>query len=146
MFGRVAKGSFVASAATLVLALPAHAQMYKCVDEHGNTRYSDQRGAGCKEIDIRPSPPLSGAVQPQPESFAVRDAELKRRQFERAAAATQEHEAKERRCADLRRENVVLSSGARISKLNADGERIYMDDASRDRRLAELAQQLRGCP
>ena len=120
--------------------------MYKCVDEHGKTNYRDQPAAGCKALDIRPSPPLSGAVQGREENFAVRDAELKRRQFEREAAAAQEREAREHRCADLRRENVVLSSGARISKLNEQGERVYMDDASRDRRLAELAQELRSCP
>ena len=130
----------------ILAALPAQAQMYKCVDEQGRTNYRDQPAAGCKALDIRPSPLLSGSVPPAPESFAVRDAELKRRQFERDAAATQEREAKEHRCADLRRENVVLSSGARISRLNADGERVYMDDASRDRRLAQIAQELRGCP
>jgi Domain of unknown function (DUF4124) len=136
----------LAAAALLALALPAQAQMYKCVDEHGKINYSDQPAAGCKAVDIRPSPPLSGAVQGSPENFALRDAELKRRQLERDAAATQEREAKERRCADLRREQVVLGSGARISNLNAQGERVYMDDATRDRRLAQVAQALRGCP
>ncbi len=134
------------SVALLLVPLGAQAQLYKCVDEHGKTNYSDQPAAGCKAVDIRPSPPLSGTVRGSPENFAVRDAELKRRQLERDAAAAQEREAKERRCAELRRENVVLSSGARISKLNEQGERVYMDDASRDRRLAQLAQELRGCP
>ena len=132
--------------ALLLVPLGAQAQMYKCVDEHGKTNYSDQPAAGCKAVDLRPNPPLSGAVQGSPESFAVRDAELKRRQLERDAAAAQEREAKERHCADLRRENVVLSSGARISNLNAQGERVYLDDATRDRRLAQVTQQLRGCP
>lgn len=136
----------LAAAALLALALPAQAQLYKCVDEHGRTSYSGQPAAGCKAVDIRPSPPLSGPVQGSQESFAVRDAELKRRQLERDAAAAQEHEAKERHCADLRRENIVLSSGARISKLNEQGERVYLDDASRDRRLAQVTQELRGCP
>lgn len=136
----------LAAAALLALALPAQAQLYKCVDEHGRTRYSDQPAAGCKAVDIRPSPPPSGSLQGSQESFAVRDAELKRRQLERDAAAAQEHEAKERHCADLRRESVVLSSGARISKLNEQGERVYLDDASRDRRLAQVTQELRGCP
>jgi Domain of unknown function (DUF4124) len=120
--------------------------MYKCVDEHGRTDYRDQPAAGCKAVEIRPSPPLSGAAPGRPESFAVQDAELKRRQFEREAAAVKEREAKEQNCARLRREQVVLGSGARISNTNAQGERVYMDDASRDRRLAQLAQELRGCP
>lgn len=120
--------------------------MYKCVDEHGRTNYRDQPAPGCKALDIRPSAPLSGNVQGSQESFAVRDAELKRRQFEREAAAAQERETREQNCARLRREQVVLGSGARISNTNAQGERVYMDDTSRDRRLAQLAQELRGCP
>jgi len=133
----------------LVAALPAQAQMYKCVDEHGKTSYSDQPAAGCKAADIRPSPPLSGSVQGSPENFAVQDAELKRRQLEREAAAAKEaseHAVLERRCAALRREQMVLASGVRISSLDAQGDRVYMDDASRDRRLAVLAQELRSCP
>ena len=130
----------------LAAALPAQAQMYKCVDEHGKASYRDQPAAGCKALDIRPSPPPSGAVQSPPESFAVQDAELKRRQFEREAAAAQQREVREQTCARLRREQVVLGSGARISNTNAQGERVYLDDASRDRRLTQIAQELRGCP
>ena len=138
------------AALVLVLAaLPAHAQMYKCVDEHGKTRYSDQPGSGCKEIDIRPSPPLSGALQNRDPSMAVQDAELKRRQLEREAQSakeTAEHDALERRCSGLRREQTVLTSGVRISNVNAAGDLVYMDDTTRERRLAELARELRNCP
>ena len=139
----------LAALVLLVAALPAQAQMYKCVDEHGKTRYSDRQAAGCKEIDIRPSPPLSGALQSRQESFAVQDAELKRRQLERDAAAAKEaseRDALERRCAGLRREQTVLGSGVRISNVNAAGDLVYMDDTTRERRLAELARELRNCP
>ena len=137
----------LAAAALLALALPAQAQMYKCVDEHGKTRYSDQPAAGCKEIDIRPSPPLSSEVQPPKEDFAARDAELKRRQLEREAASAKdaaERDALARRCAALRREQTVLASGVRISNVNSTGELVYMEDATRERRLALLAQELKG--
>ena len=123
--------------------------MYKCVDEHGRTRYSDQPALGCKEVEIRPSPPLSGEVKAREENFALQDAELKRRQLEREAAATkerEEREARESRCASLRREQTMLASGVRLSSLNAQGERVYMDDANRERRLGVLAQDLRSCP
>ena len=141
--------SKVLGALLLAFALPAQAQMYKCVDEHGRTRYSDQPALGCKEVDIRPSPPLSDEVKAREENFALQDAELKRRQLEREAAATkarEEREARESRCASLRRQQVMLGSGVRITSANAQGEREYMDDATRERRLAMLAQELRGCP
>ena len=133
----------------LVVALPAQAQMYKCVDEHGKTRYADQPGAGCKAVDIRPSPSLSGEPAPRKDDFAAQDAELKRRLLERDEAAAREREQREvaeRRCAGLRRENTVLASGIPIVDVNSRGEKVYMDDATRERRLAELASQLRSCP
>ena len=141
--------SKVLGALLLAVAFAAEAQMYKCVDEHGRTRYSDQPALGCKEVDIRPSPPLSGEVKAREENFALQDAELKRRQLEREAAATkerEEREARESRCASLRREQTMLASGVRLSSLNAQGERVYMDDANRERRLGVLAQDLRSCP
>ena len=133
----------------LVLALPAHAQMYKCVDEHGKTRYADQPGAGCKPVDIKPSPPLGGEAASRKDDFATQDAELKRRLLERDEAAAREREQREvaeHRCAGLRRENTVLASGIPIVDVNSKGEKVYMDDVTRERRLAELAAQLRSCP
>jgi Domain of unknown function (DUF4124) len=135
--------------ALLVVALPAQAQMYKCVDEHGRTRYADEPGAGCKALDIRPSPPLTGEAAPRKEDLATQDAELKRRLLERDEAAArdrEERELAERRCAALRRENTVLASGIPIVDVNSKGEKVYMDDGTRARRLGELASQLRSCP
>jgi len=135
--------------ALVVVALPAQAQMYKCVDEHGRTRYADQAGAGCKALDIRPSPSLTGEAAPRRDDLATQDAELKRRLLERDEAAAREREQREvveRRCAGLRRENTVLASGIPIVDVNSRGEKVYMDDATRERRLAELASQLRSCP
>ena len=42
----------------LVPAGPALAQMYKCTNERGVVQYTDKPSAGCKEVDIRPSPPI----------------------------------------------------------------------------------------
>jgi len=67
----------LAAAALVVLALPAQAQMYKCVDEQGKVDYRDQSGSGCKPVDIRASPPISGSLQRPAEDLAARDAELR---------------------------------------------------------------------
>jgi hypothetical protein len=40
----------------------------------------------------------------------------------------------------------VLASGVRLSKVTNEGERVYLDDATRDARLAKLKEELRGCP
>ena len=120
--------------------------MYKCVDERGKIQYTDKPQAGCKQAAIKPSPPLSGEVRPRGEDFANDEAAFRRRQLEREAKDANERQALEQRCARLQRERVVLSSGRRIARYDAKGERVFMDDAVRDQRLAQLEQELRGCP
>jgi hypothetical protein len=130
-------------------AFHAEAQMYKCVDERGATRYADQPGPGCKPAAIKPSPPISGEVRAPSQNFAGQDAELRRRQLEREAAAAQEREAREalaQRCARQREEYNMLTSGTRIFKSNEKGERAFVDDATRAQRIAKLQQDMRGCP
>ena len=139
----------LAALVLLAIALPAQAQMYKCVDERGKAYYRDQPGSGCKPVDIRASPPISGAMHERKPDLASQDAELKRRLLERDAAAEQERQARaaqEQRCASLRRSQNILASGVPIVNYNDKGERVYMEDAARERRRAELAEQLRSCP
>jgi hypothetical protein len=139
----------LAAAALLLLALPAQAQMYKCVDEHGKVDYRDQPGSGCKPVDIHASPPLSGSLQRPAEDFAARDAELRRRQLQRDEAAAKDRIAEEerlRRCQALRVEAYGLGSGVPIYSFNDKGEKVYMEDAVRERRLAAVRESLRGCP
>lgn len=134
----------------LVLAFPAWAQMYKCVDERGVTHYSDQPRPGCKggKVEIQASPPISGSVQPPPaaEDLARQNADFRRRQIEREQIETSDKTALEERCARLRHEHTVLASGIRLFKLNSQGEREYYEDPTRDARLLKLKEELRTCP
>jgi len=130
----------------IACAFHAEAQMYKCVDERGATRYADQPGPGCKPAAIKPSPPISGEMRAPREDFAGQEAELRRRQLEREAAAAQERQALAQRCAKARDEYNTLTSGLRIIKRNEKGERVFVDDATRDTRIAKLQQDMRGCP
>jgi hypothetical protein len=135
-----------------LIALDADAQMYKCVDERGKIQYTDKPQAGCKESAIKPSPPLSGSgeVKPPPkEDFAREDADLKRRLIEHEADAAKERQermALVARCARLREEHTALANASRVVTRDAKGERVFMDDATRERRLAAIQQELRGCP
>lgn len=144
---KLREGTAVAFGLALFLPLLVHAQMYKCVDERGATRYADQPGPGCKATDIRASPPISGQLRERRSDFATQDADFKRRHLEDERRAAHDHQALEQRCAQLRREQGVLASGGRvISSVKPDGERLYMDDAVRDQRLASVREQLRTCP
>jgi len=136
----------------LVIALCAPglawSQMYKCVDEQGVTSYSDSPRPGCKgrKVDIQPIPPVSGKTAPRQTDVARQDAEFKRRQIERHEAEAHARTELAQRCAFLREEQAFLSSAGRISVRDAQGHRTYIDDATRDARLAKLKEELRACP
>jgi hypothetical protein len=135
--------------ALLVVALPAGAQMYKCADDKGLTRYTDTPcpGGKGKQVNIQPIPSLSGAAPSAPSQDVKRqDADFKRRQVERAQAEAAGRAEQERHCARLRREHGILAGGGRVAKVLPSGERVFIDDATRDGRLAELKQALRECP
>ena len=122
--------------------------MYKCIDERGVTHYTDKPRPGCKggAVDIQPISPASGKIAPRSEDLAGQEADFRRRQIERERAAEKEGAAQARRCGPLRQEHARLSSGRRIARVSPSGEREYLDDAVREKRLAELRDQLRGCP
>jgi Domain of unknown function (DUF4124) len=132
----------------LLAAFPAWAQMHKCVDERGVTYYSDTPRPGCAggPVDIRPIPPVSGKESPRSSSLAGEDAEFKRRQIQREQAEAREKTALEQRCASLRSEYALLGSGVPIIKSNERGERVYLEDATRDARMAQIKEQMRACP
>jgi len=140
----------LALAALLAASIPAHAQMYKCVDERGVTSYSDKPRPGCKgkEVDIRPIPPVSGqAVKPSQSDVAGQEAEFRRRQIERGEAEAQDAAVRKNECENLRREYARLQFPGRLAvSIDAKGERVYIDDDTRQKRSAEIRGKLGACP
>ena len=122
--------------------------MYKCVDERGVTHYTDKPRPDCKgsPVDIRPIPSTSGKPAARSGDFAGQDADFKRRQIERAQAQAKDKTALDQRCSRLRREESWLSYSGRITQTDAQGQRVFVDDAARDARLAQVREQLRLCP
>ena len=133
----------------LAFAVPAHAQMYKCVDERGVTSYSDKPRPGCKgkEVDIRPIPPVSGQVNPDRSDVAGQEAEFRRRQIERGQAEAQDEAERKYQCDRLKWEYARLQFPGRIAvSIDAKGERTYMEDEARQKRSAEIREKLGACP
>jgi hypothetical protein len=135
--------------AALLAALPAQAQMYKCVDERGVTHYTDKPPPGCKsarEVDIRPLPPVGGSVRPRAEDLKREEHDFQRRRAEQESAEAKNRADLERRCRQVRSDIARLSSQRRVAVTNQQGERAYLEDAERERRLERLRGELRGCP
>jgi hypothetical protein len=135
--------------ALLVAAQGATAQMYKCVDERGVTHYTDKPRPDCKggKVNIQASPPASGQAAPASRpDISSQDADFKRRQIEREQADVNEKAAQQQRCSRLRQEHAWLSSPGRLTRTDAQGRRVFIDDATRDARLVQVNEALRLCP
>jgi len=135
--------------ALLLAPAVSSAQMYKCVDERGVTTYADKPCAAGKgrQVDIQGQPPLSGELRAPSENLSGQDAEFRRRQIEREREADTDQAAAQKRCATLRLEYGRLSAPVRrIVQVDEKGQSSFMDDQVRERRAAELREQLRGCP
>jgi hypothetical protein len=140
----------LALALLLAAATPAWAQVFKCVDERGITHYADKPRPGCKggPVDIRPIPSITGSqLKPRPApDLARQEADFRRRQIEREHSAAKARATHDERCAKLREEHATLASGIRLYEIDVRlGERVFIEDANRDTRLAQLKGELRTC-
>ncbi len=143
--------TLVAAVAAITTA-PVHAQMIKCVDQSGVTHYTDKPPPGCKggAVDIRPAPPISGKVQERKEDLVGAEREFQRRQIERDSKQQDEArklEAQKRRCASMHSEYQRITSARRVVRTNEKGERVDVEDAERETRLAQMKADIaRNCP
>ena len=116
--------------------------MYKCLDARGVTQYSDKPcadGKG-KAVDIRSQPPTSGTLAPKPDAGAA-ERDFQRRRIERARedeAVAAQAEQRKRRCSTLHSQLDFLTRFNSISKMNEKGERVYMDEATRNSNIEQL--------
>lgn len=129
--------------AALCIPLAAAAQQYKWVDKNGRVRYGDVPPPGVKATPLRapagPATPPAGA-KGGPLTPAQQEAEFRKRQIE--AAKGREKAEKEAEQARVKQENCqnaqanlrMLESGQRIARVDAKGERVFLDD---DQRKAE---------
>ncbi|MPZ47518.1 MAG: DUF4124 domain-containing protein [Betaproteobacteria bacterium] len=129
-----------------VLASTAWGQTYKWRDASGRIQYSDTPPPpGAKDVQqLRkaPAPPAS-ATPPASKSITDRDAEFRKRLVEKKEAeakqakAADDEQTRARNCTQATGQLAALESGGRMVQLNAQGERIALDDAGRERAKQE---------
>ena len=121
-----------------LLAAPASAQVYKCVDAAGKTVYSQQpcpAGESSKVIS-RSAPPEAAPADAKPGAKppANPEQDYRKRQAERAEAdkkaAEEEAKTKQKQeaCTRAREALAQFDMGGRFSGVDAKGERYYYDD------------------
>ena len=159
--------------AALAMHAPAHAQ-YSWIDEHGTRVFSDRPpppGTPPARILQAPRPAASAApyalpapaapaapagataeaAKPAPPTLAERDAEFRKRAAQRDADERKTAEDAQRRadqaeqCATARRSEANLASGERMADVDDKGERVFLSDEEKARRLAQTRRVLAGC-
>jgi hypothetical protein len=141
-----AKVKTAIAVALLIAAVPASAQMLKCVGKDGKVEYAAQCPPGTKEqqTGIKNEP---GAIKPvaptQQKSLAEREADFRKRQTEgaetrqkdekKAAETAQNQEA----CLNAKANLAALQEGHRVTTVDPKtGERVFVEDAQRPAEIA----------
>lgn len=134
-------------------AANAQAGLVKWVDAEGRVHYSDT--APPEASDSQTVRNMSGSGQSEePATFssktvAEREAEMKRARKEKEDAAEKQAkeeaqiETKKRNCQATRDNVRTLEESGRIVTYNASGERTFMDDETRAKRLEEARQAMK---
>jgi hypothetical protein len=149
-------------------ASSAQAQVHKCVDAAGKIIYTQDpcpanTKSGTMSRNVLSAPAASPAASPAdspadkaaakstaPKTAAEQEQAFRQRQQEQAKASKQaqqksaEAQAKELNCRNARERLAQYDIGGRLSRINAQGERYYMDDAQieqeKSRARADIAQ------
>lgn len=133
---------------SLALSSAVAAEMYRWVDSQGRVHYSDEPPpAGAKSSKtVTPPPPSSYAPSGEgvkAKTWQEKDMEFRQRQSAQAEAQAkkekEEADAKQKKqnCENARKSLQALESGQRVSVPNEKGEQQLMDDAARQKAIAE---------
>ena len=145
------------------------AAQYKWVDQNGKIQYGDTPPVGARRSTVRPSPaPRTEATQDEaadeakkdetrkdeskkdraPATMAEKEADFRKRRLdadkerEKQAQAQQEADQKRDNCARARENMRVLESG-RVARVDAKGERYYLDDGQLAQEMVRARQIVR---
>ncbi|MEF8714324.1 MAG: DUF4124 domain-containing protein [Accumulibacter sp.] len=137
---------FLLTAASVLFALAAQAQIYQWQDENNRTVISDLPPSGKvrQQRKIETETPTANA--PTGKTMADREMEFRKRQKDSREAA--EKAEKEQRmdvqrkedCEASRRALQVLESGERLALRDSKGERYFIDDAQRAQEIAKVRE------
>ncbi len=126
--------------------------IYKWVDEKGVTHYGeappdDDKGKKATKMDIKtnPAPISSGNVDWKAKELESRTQNVQKVQEERAQAAKDAEEAKQRKaqCQAAMRQLNLYSQQVPVYNINDKGERVYVEDADRQRRMDDARDTMR---
>ena len=135
-----------------LISLNAHATLHKWVDADGKVHYSDtvppEATATQTVRNVSGKGPADAPVGYSPKSVAEREAEMKKTKHSKEEASQKKDqqeavaENKTRNCAAARENARTLEESPRVVTYDAKGERTYMDDETRAKKLEESRQAI----
>ena len=138
----------------LLLSADAMAELRKWVDADGKVQYSDQLpppNVKAKILHVSP-PPASGVAGSAPvvsKTIAEREAELKKAQISKKEAADKAAleqariAAEKENCTTAQLNLRTLQDGARLTVVDAKGQRSYLDDEQRRQRIEKSLENVK---
>lgn len=133
-----------------LVSLSTHAALNKWVDAEGKVHYSDtvppEASAAQSVRNISGKGQGEASASYSPKSVAEREAERRKAKQTKEEAANKtagenaQAEAKSRNCEAARQNVQTLEDGMRIVTYDSKGERGYMDDETRAKKLDEARQ------
>lgn len=139
----------LAAGALSWLAAPtADADVCRWTDAEGKVHYGESPPAGvkCAKTLRAPPPPAGGAAVPPPPQQT--EADFQRRRLERLEAerndeaARQKAEQMREACGQARGRLTWLQNGGRVARIDANGERHFLDDQEMAREMAAQQQKV----
>jgi hypothetical protein len=135
---------------SLLLVAPAHAEIYKYVDENGNVTFTDVYKKGAKRIEMPGAPatlPSASAASPKkrasytpsPADFPRIDAGTQKRRDDIRRQVLQDEIATERRNADEARRQLAL--GERVQPGERATDSTYLNRVNRLRQSVDQHEQ-----
>ena len=145
----------IAMLVNALIAPVACAATYKWVDGAGVTHYGEKPPPGVKaqELNIRAAP-APGASGKGPESPGGRTAQDLEREFQQRRVERLERESKEaeenartgaearKKCAYARYRYDLLNSGRPVYRLDQKGERVFMEDKTRETEIERMKKMI----
>jgi hypothetical protein len=137
--------------ALALLGLNAHAGLNKWVDAEGKVHYSDTPPPDAKTESVRNIAGKGQADAPasySPKSVAEREAEWRKNKAEKDETAQKKSQqdeqakVKQQNCENARQNVRTLEEGGRVVTYDANGEKSYMDDEARAKRLEEARKAI----
>jgi hypothetical protein len=135
---------------SLLLAVPAHAEIYKYVDENGNVTFTDVYKKGAKRIEMpgapatlpsasAPSAKKRASYTPSPADFPRIDPGTQKRRDDIRRQVLQDEIATERRNADEARRQLEL--GERVQAGERATDSTYLNRVKRLRQTVDQHEQ-----